>query len=149
MIKSILVGVDGSENSNRALDFGLDVAEKFNASVQILNVSESLALGAVPEGSLGYSSSNTAALGKDLMKVHQEILSRSFAHAKAVKPNLSISSVLKEGDPALEIVNTAKEGGFDIIVVGHRGLGRVKEFILGSVSQKVAHLTPCPVIIVR
>jgi nucleotide-binding universal stress UspA family protein len=57
--------------------------------------------------------------------------------------------MLKEGDPALEIVNTAKEGGFDVIVVGHRGLSKMKELFLGSISEKVAHLTPCPVIIVR
>ena len=51
VIRNILVGVDGSENSDRALDFALDLAEKFNASIMILNVSESLAMGAVPEES--------------------------------------------------------------------------------------------------
>ena len=98
---------------------------------------------------LAYSGGNTAAFGKDLRKIHDEILSRSVAHAKAVKPNLSVSSMLKEGDPALEIVNTAKEGGFDVIVIGHRGLGKMKELFLGSISEKVAHLAPCPVIIVK
>ena len=68
------------------------------------------------------------AFGKDLTKIHEEILSRSVAHAKAVKPTLTVSSMLKEGDPALEIVKTANEGSFDVIVVGHRGLGRIKEF---------------------
>ncbi len=151
LIKNILVGVDGSENSDRALDFALDLAEKFNASVLILNVSESLAMGAAPQESPAYSSGNgnTAIFGKDLRKIHDEILRRSVARAKAVKPNLAVSSMLKEGDPALEIVNTANEGGFDVIVVGHRGLGKLKELFLGSVSEKVAHLTPCPLIIVR
>ena len=40
VVRNILVGVDGSENSDRALDFALDLAEKFNASILILNVSE-------------------------------------------------------------------------------------------------------------
>ena len=149
VIRNILVGVDGSENSDRALDFALDLAEKFNASIMILNVSESLAMGAVPEESIAYSGGNTAVFGKDLRKIHDEILSRSVARAKAVKPNLAVSSMLKEGDPALEIVNTAKEGGFDAVVVGHRGLGKMKELFLGSISEKVAHLAPCPVIIVK
>ena len=113
-----------------------------------MNVSESVAIGAVPEGSLGYLTSDTAELEKDFRKVHEQILGRSLSHSRELKPDLSISSMLKEGDPALEIVTTAKEGGFDVIVVGHRGLGRIKEFFLGSVSEKVAHLTPYPVIIV-
>src|SRR5208337_4924779 len=145
VIKNILVGVDGSENSDRALDFALDLAEKFNASILILNVSESLAMGAIPQESTAYSGGNTAIFGKDLRKIHDEILSRSVAHAKTVKPSVAVSSMLKEGDPALEIVNTAKEGGFDVIVVGHRGLGKMKELFLGSISEKVAHLAPCPV----
>ena len=143
VIRNILVGVDGSENSDRALDFALDLAEKFNASILILNVSESLAMGAVPGESIAYSGGNTAVFGKDLRKIHDEILSRSVAHAKAVKPNLAVSSMLKEGNPALEIVNTAKEGGFDAVVVGNKGLGKMKELFLDGVSEKVAHLTPC------
>jgi nucleotide-binding universal stress UspA family protein len=43
----------------------------------------------------------------------------------------------------------ARDGGFDVVVVGHRGLGRVREMFLGNISEKVAHLAPCPVIIVR
>ncbi len=149
VIRNILVGVDGSENSDRALDFALDLAEKFNASIMILNVSEALAMSAVPEQSLAYSDGNTALLDKDLRKIHDEILSRSVARAKAVKPNLSISSMLKIGDPALEIANTAKEGGFDAVVIGYRWLGKIKELFLDDVSEKVAHLAPCPVIIVK
>ena len=150
VIRNILVGVDGSENSDRALDFALDLAEKFNASILILNVSESLAMAAVPEQSIAYAGGNRTLLSKDLRQIHEEILSRSVARAKAVKPNLAVSSMLKEGDPALEIVNTAKEGGFDVIVIGHKGLGKMKkELFLGSISEKVANLTPCPVIIVR
>jgi len=151
MIKTILVGVDGSENSYRALDFALDLAEKFDASVSILNVSESLGMAAVPQESPAYPSGNgnTAMFGKDLRKIHDEILSRSVAHAKTIKPNVAVSSMIKVGDPALEIVNTAKEGGFDVIVVGHKGLSKMQELFLGSISEKVANLTPCPVIIVK
>jgi nucleotide-binding universal stress UspA family protein len=145
----MLVAVDGSENSGSALDFALDIAEKFNASIMVLNVSESLAMSAVPAETLPIADGNTDGLDKELRKVHDEILSRSVTHAKTVKPNLTISSMLTEGDPAQEIVNVAREGDFDVIVVGHRGLGRIKELVLGGVSEKVARLTPCPIIIVR
>lgn len=149
LFRNVLVAVDGSENSDRALDLALDLGEKYEADIMILNVSGSLAMGVVPEESTAYSSGSLVTFAKDLRKIHEEILSKAVAHAKMVKPDLVISSMLKEGDPALEIVTVAKEGGFDVVVVGHKGLGRVKELFLGSTSEKVAHLAPCPVIIVR
>ncbi len=88
--------------------------------------------------------------GRDLKRIHEEILNKVVAQAKTVKPNVAVLSVLREGDPALEIVNIAKEEGFDLVVVGHKGAGRVKEFFgLGGISEKVAHLAPCSVVIIR
>jgi nucleotide-binding universal stress UspA family protein len=153
VIKNILVGVDGSEDSDRALDFALDLAEKFNASILILNVSEELAMVAIPQETPAINAApqdgNTAAFSKDLRKIHDELLIRSVAHAKAVNPNLAVSSMLKVGDPALEIINTSKEGGFDAVVVGYRGSSKRTELVLGNISEKVAHLATCPVIIVK
>jgi nucleotide-binding universal stress UspA family protein len=149
LIRNVLVAFDGSENSDRALDFALDLGEKYNAAVTVLNVSEPPSIGVVPQEPTAYSGSSMAVFAKDLRKLHEEILSKAVARAKAVKPDLAISWQLREGDPALEIVDVAKEGGFDVIVVGHKGMGRVKEFFLGSISEKVAHLAPCPVVIVR
>jgi nucleotide-binding universal stress UspA family protein len=149
LLKNVLVAVDGSENSDRALDFALDLAEKFDASVTILNVSELLAMGAVPQESSAYPSGSIALLAKDLMAIQNEIITKNVNHAKAVKPNLAISSLSKEGDAVVEIVNTAEEGGFDLIVVGHKGVGKMRERFLGSVSENVAHNAPCPVLIVK
>ncbi len=149
LIQNILVAVDGSENSDRVLDFALDLAEKFASAVTVLNVSEVLAMGVVPQESTTYSFDNMTILGKDLRKIHEEILSKAVSHAKAVKPDLVVSSMLRDGDPAVEIVNVAKDSGFDAIVIGHKGLGMVRERFLGSISEKVAHLAPCPVVIVR
>jgi nucleotide-binding universal stress UspA family protein len=88
--------------------------------------------------------------GKDLLKIHEEILRKAVAHAKSVKPEISVSTKLCEGNPVLEIVSFAKEEGVDLVVVGHQGVGRVKEFFgLGGISEKVAHLAPCSVVIVR
>ena len=149
LISKVLVAVDGSENSDRALDFALDLAEKFSASVTVLNVSESPAMGAVPMEPTTISGESMVVFAKDLQKFHEEILSKAVAHAKMVKPGVAVSSELREGDPALETVAAAKDGGFDVVVVGHRGLGRVREMFLGNISEKVAHLAPCPVVIVR
>ena len=149
MIRNVLVAVDGSENSVRALDFGLDLAEKFGATVTVLNASESQAMGVVPLEPTTVSGASMVVFAKDLQRFHEEILVKAVAHAKEVKPNVVVSSKLREGDPALEIVAEAKDSGFDVVVVGYRGLGRVRELFLGNISAKVAHLAPCPVIIVR
>lgn len=151
MIKKVLVAIDGSENSDRALDFALDLAEKYVAGVTVLNVSESPAIGAVtlePTEPTAYAGV-TVNFYKDLQSFHEEILRKAVNRAREFKPNVAVSSKLREGNAASEIVAEAKEGGFDIIVVGHKGLGRVKELFLGNISEKVAHLASCPVVIVR
>jgi nucleotide-binding universal stress UspA family protein len=144
-----LVAVDGSENSDRALDFGLDLAEKFGAAVRVLNVSESPAIGAVPLEPTSVSGDSMVIFANDLRKIHEEILNKAVAHAKTVKPDVTISWKLREGDPSMEIIAEAKEERFDVVVIGHRGQGRVKEIFLGNISEKVAHLASCPVVIVR
>lgn len=150
MIQKILVAVDGSENSDRALDFALDIAEKYGAALMILNVSETPSVGAVPLDSTAVSGESMVAFGRDLLRLHEEILRKAVAHAKIVKPEIAVSSTLRDGDPALEIVSLAKEEDFDLIVVGHEGAGRVKEFFgLGGISEKVAHLARCSVVIIR
>lgn len=149
LVKSVLVAVDGSENSERALDFALDFAEKFGASLTILNVSESLAMTAVPQETQVYPSGSTAVFAKDLRAIQNQVIAKSLQHAKAAKPNLAVSFVEKEGDAAFEIVNVAREGGFDIVIVGHKGAGRMRERLLGSISEKVAHSAPCTVIIAK
>jgi len=62
---------------------------------------------------------------------------------------LRVSTKLVEGRPSNKIVETAKEGNCDIIVMGSRGLGTIKEFFLGSVSDRVADEATCPVLIVK
>jgi nucleotide-binding universal stress UspA family protein len=149
LIRNVLVAIDGSENSDRALDFSLDLAEKYGAAVRILNVSESPAMGAVPLEPTTISGESMVVFAKDLQRFHEEILNKAVIHAKEIKPNVVVSSKLREGDPASEIVGESKDEGFDIVVLGHHGLGRVREIFLGNISEKVAHLAPCPVVIVK
>jgi nucleotide-binding universal stress UspA family protein len=157
----ILVGVDGSENSEKALDCALEIADKFSASVLILNVFQppqefryQLNTYQQPPASGYYEKSseyqpNIASLIKDLRNVHEAILSKATERATKLKPNLKITFELKEGDASSQIVETATNGEFDLIVIGHRGDSEIKELFLGSTSERVAHRAECAVLIAK
>ena len=149
LFKKVLAAIDGTEASTKILDFALELSEKFDASLTILNVSEAVIIGVAPEESTNYPGANMSAFAKDLEKLHGKILSKAVAYAKEAKPSLSVSSMLREGDPADEIVNAAEEENFDAVVIGHQAVGRVKELFLGGISEKIVHLAPCSVIIVK
>lgn len=64
-------------------------------------------------------------------------------------PQVQVRSEVQIGEPAEEIVEMARSLKFDVIVLGSRGLGPVKELLLGSVSHRVLNTAPCPVLLVR
>ena len=82
LIRNVLVAVDGSENSDRALDFGLDLAEKYGAAVTVLNVSESPSMGAVPLEPTTVSGDSMVIFAKDLQNFMKKFSSKAVAHAK-------------------------------------------------------------------
>jgi nucleotide-binding universal stress UspA family protein len=57
--------------------------------------------------------------------------------------------LLKAGNPAEEIINAAAEGRFDVILVGVRGMGAVRRFLIGSVTDRVVRHATVPVLVVR
>jgi len=63
--------------------------------------------------------------------------------------NVQVESTLKEGSTVQEITRLAKEGNFDLIVIGAKGVGRLRELLLGSVSEGVMKHAPCPVLVVK
>ena len=161
MITKILVGVDGSENSEKALDYALEVADKFSSSVHILNVFQpppevgyqlnmfqQTPASGYPGDQMGYQS-NMASFIKDLRKVHETVLSRATERATKLKPALKITAELKEGDAASQIVEAVANNEYDLIVIGHRGDSKINELFLGSTSERVAHQAKCAVLITK
>ena len=148
MIKKILVAIDGSQSADHALDFGLDLAEKYSAEVLMATVFDSPQPSLVVKGML-YTPTSTENHLKKLKDFHEKILLDALNKAKKNSPKLKVSTKLFEGRPADKIVETAKEEDFDLIVIGSRGLGGIKEFFLGSVSDRIADHAPCPVLIVK
>jgi nucleotide-binding universal stress UspA family protein len=141
LIQKVLVAVDGSENSERALDFAIVFAEKYSAPLTVLNVTEL--------SPVVYPGDEMIVIAKDMHKLHEAILTKAVARVKDANPRLIVSAILREGDPAVEIVAVSKEGEFDVVVLGHQGVGKVTGILLGSISEKVTRSLSCTVIIVK
>jgi nucleotide-binding universal stress UspA family protein len=155
LIKKILVAVDGSELANKALDFALGLAEKYSAELMLLNVYQPITpLFHFPTTSvLGSPPIVTpiamAAFSKELKAQHGKVLSEALKKANKDKTKLKITTMLSEGRPSDKIIEAADEGKFDLIVMGSRGIGGIKEIFLGSVSDRVADEATCSVLIVK
>ena len=140
------MALDGSDNAERALDFALGLAHQYSAEIQLLTVVPPCFL---PSQSMYLIKSEAIAdCAKQLEISFRGVLSKADGKVKEEKPFLKMSTKLENGDPAKKIVEAAKRGNFDIIVMGSRGLGR-RDYALGSVSSKVADNAPCPVLIVK
>lgn len=141
MSSTIVVGVDGSKGSVRALEFALDEARIRGAEVKAVaawHVPPAYGMGtgwyAVPLDPTSYE------------KIAETALEESLEQAHAAESGVSVTPVLKEGQAADVLVAEAQDA--DLLVVGSRGLGGFKGLLLGSVSQQCAHHARCPVSIV-
>lgn len=132
----IIVGVDGSENGALALRWAMDRAERRGGEV--------IAILAWTFFDGGYG-----AQGKELeVAFSQEDAKRILDHAvDAADPKGEVTRQTVERPAAEALVAAAGSG--DLIVVGGRGLGGIKGLLLGSVSQAVLELAPCPVVVVH
>ena len=147
MIKRILVATDASRAANRAVDLAADVAAKYGSSLDILHVVRHMQL--PPELRRMAQVEKIAGREADILAfVAQKILSGAEARAKK-KGAKDVCTAMDDGDPATAIIKHAKRHHADLIVMGTRGLGKVKEVFLGSVSRKVCNLSPASCLTVR
>ena len=146
MTKRMLVPVDGSEHSQKALEFACELARGMGYTLHLIHVAESLPHDRVLV--LGGAHVTIHASREDLEKAGHEVLdaSRRLAEEHGVK---APESEVVAGDPAARIVEAAARQEADMVVMGSRGLSDLKGLVLGSVSHKVNHLAPCTCITVR
>lgn len=83
----------------------------------------------------------------EFIKQGREIL--SLTEEKLAGYGLNVSTGITVGHPAEEICKKVEAGGFDLLVMGSRGLGQIKGYLMGSVSNRVCRHANCPVLIVR
>jgi nucleotide-binding universal stress UspA family protein len=138
-MSKILVPVDGSANSKRAFEKAVSLAA--GGSVTALYVIQT-----PPTVYVESQKVLDAAMAK-YKKEADEVLDEY--EAMAASHGMKIEAVIAEGDPGTAIVSYAEKGGFDMIVMGSRGRGKITEAVLGSVSSKVLKDARSPVVIVK
>lgn len=148
LIKNILVPIDGSSLTEKIMSFAIDLAEKYQAHVTLLSVLEKPSQTLISQGEL-FTPNSTKKFVEDLEKYHKKILSDATTKIERKKSTVTLSSMLVEGRPADKIIEVSQKGKYDLIVIGSRGLGGIKEFFLGSVSDRVADHAQCPVLIIK
>lgn len=148
MFHKILVAIDGSKTADVALEFGFDLATKYSAEVVIVSVFDVISLSLVARGMV-FTPTGTTKYLEELKAFHEKVLLDAVKKAKKVKTKINVSKKLLKGRAADKIVEISNEGDFDLIVIGSRGISGIKEFLLGSVSDRVADEAKCPVLIVK
>lgn len=177
MIKTIVIATDGSGHASKAVALGADIASKYGARVVLLHsllrneVSENLrqmarvehlageegkamadAIASVPEGrfpaSIRFDADQTTTPYRVLEAIGKQVLSRAESEARehGVK---EIESRLEDGDPVKRILEVTDKEGASMIVCGARGLSDLKALVVGSVSHKLANLSPVTVVSVK
>lgn len=133
-MKKILVAYDGGEPARRALDLAADLADRFEAKVGVVSV--------VP-----YHQGRSPIDPWDDRAVHATELAeaRSFLAIRGITPILHEPA----GDPARTIEELAEVHGYDMVVVGSRGLGALGRALQGSVSEHVATHATATVVVAR
>jgi nucleotide-binding universal stress UspA family protein len=136
--KNILVPIDGSIYSEKALERACEFVETFDSKLILTYVVEK----SIPINLLDR---------KEYLGILQKFGTNILQNAKheLSKKNIPVRTFLKEGNIANEIEKIAKKEKCDLIIVGNKGLGSVTRLLLGSVSNKISQSSSCSVLIVK
>lgn len=139
----ITVAVDGSPFADHALNFAIDLAKRYSATLTVLAVAPIVPL---------YLSSTEPWAPTEMpageVKFYRELVDSGVARAKAEGVPGATGSCL-EGHVVDEIVAYLEAHPVDLLVLGSRGLSTAKRLLMGSISDAVIHHVECPVLVVR
>lgn len=138
-MNKILVGFDGSPSSKKALEHAKSLSVKLNSSVTVLTVVR------LPDfsSSMDEVSEVMDEAEKRVAPMHKEIAE------SAQNEGIKLQTLIVHGHPVEKIIDYAQENGFDLIVIGTRGVGGFKKLVIGSVAQKVVSYSKVPVMVVK
>lgn len=140
VFRNLLVAIDGSPTAQRALGHAIDLAEALRARLTIVTVAPE-----VPGFARG-AAVDVAALEQ---AAESEADKRLRAALELVPDSVSVTTILRHGSAAKQILAVSKEAQYDLLVMGSRGRSRLASNVLGSVTADVHFGTTLPMLVVR
>jgi nucleotide-binding universal stress UspA family protein len=138
MFRKILVAVDGSPHSRKALTIAVDLAQRYGAVLGLLH--------AFPHVSDMLGTPEYEHMLEARTMIGQALLDSARTQ---IGDQVQVETQLIEGPPAAAILRVAEDEGYNLIVLGSRGHGQLAGLLLGSVSHTVMQRAHCPVLIVH
>ena len=161
MVDKILVPIDGSEESDKALLKALEIAEEEKAALDMFHVVERQPIpygeypfAEYPQGWVGEKPGGhvqgypkwAEKYNKNMIEHAENYFSQAFEKVEEKKSEETVTNLeIATGNPSDKILDKIEEGDYDLVVMGSSGLGRVERFLLGSVSKRVKSESEVPV----
>lgn len=142
ILQRILVPIDFSDNSKKALRYAIPLAEQFGASIILMNVIEPT----VFPSDFGFGQMNFPDVEQELVRKAEQELQGII---EGVSTTVKIISIVKSGIPFVEVTNFADEEKVDLIIVATHGRTGVEHILFGSTAEKIIRKAPCPALVVR
>jgi nucleotide-binding universal stress UspA family protein len=139
LFEKILVALDGSEHSIRALKSAIAIAKKFEGGITLIHVYTVSPFVITPKQVYKYVQA--------VQELGNNILQDGTSLVKA--EGIQVETLLKEGHAVEKILETVTKQKFNLVVLGSRGLSTLKGILMGSVSEGVTKNAPCPVLVVK
>ncbi|MWV47050.1 universal stress protein [Paenibacillus sp. HJL G12] len=143
LFSKILLAYDGSKASNKALDRAIELAKAAPGSeIQVLHAFD------FPRVFIGEGLAPIpASVNKDFYDLAEQTVDEAKKRLSDEGVNFNVEMI--QGAPAETILKYAKDKGSDVIIIGSRGLGGIREFVLGSVSHNVVQHARIPVLVIK
>lgn len=140
MFDCVVIATDGSESAERAVRTAVDLARKFDADVHALYVVDEDELAGSPDEVREDVETAVETAGEQAL---------AFVESEAAASVDAVTTAVRRGDPASEIIDYAGEVDADVIASGTRGRHGEHAFLLGSVAEEIVRRAPQPVLTVR
>jgi nucleotide-binding universal stress UspA family protein len=140
MFRKILIAHDGSDGAQRAFDAAVELAARLGLKLHMVSVEEDLPHYAQTMGEVAEE--------KEEEDSYFEQLARQ-SKKRAALQGVELESAIVAGHEVESIVEFAREGAFDLLVIGYLGHSRIYDHLWGGTSQNLTRLAPCSVLVVK